>query len=103
MRLNRLLTAQIAYVDDLGGSIGKELNRERMSAILARIRSFGWVLAPEKIVDHLLHRLRLLGFMLDTSTMTIGMPEDRKKMLIGTANVILARPHGTSPRARCTS
>jgi hypothetical protein len=67
-------------VDDLGGAIGKARDPRRMEAIIKLVRSFGWVLAPEKIVDSLLHRIKLLGFMLDTSTMSIGVPAARMRL-----------------------
>ena len=91
LRLSELVTALIVYVDDIGGSIGKVLDRKRMDDILKLTRSFGWVLAPEKIVDALAHRLQLLGFVLDTTTMTIEVPEVRQAKLVAAADFVLAR------------
>ena len=34
-------------------------------------------------------RVKLLGFMIDTEHMTIGVPESRREKLIATANLVL--------------
>jgi hypothetical protein len=101
LRLSELVTALIVYVDDLGGSIGKTLDRKRMDDILKLTRSFGWVLAPEKIVDALLHRLQLLGFVLDTTTMTIEVPEARQTKLITTVEYVITHHSKVSARKIC--
>ena len=48
-----------------------------MARIVAPIESFGWALAPEKLRIGLGTRLKFLGFMLDTGSMTIGVPDSR--------------------------
>ena len=73
------------YVDDFGGSVGQHRDLERMDGILRIIRSFGWVLAPAKLHIDLTCTLQLLGFTLDSQTMTIGVPDGRRDKLIATA------------------
>jgi hypothetical protein len=100
LRLSELVTALIVYVDDLGGSIGKALDRKRMDDILKLTRSFGWVLAPEKIVDTLLH-LQLLGCVLDTSTRTVEVPESRQVKLIPSVEYVIAHRKRVGARMVC--
>ena len=88
VRDSGLVSALIVYVDDFGGSVGQERDAERMGEILRIIRSFGWVLAPSKLNVDLVCRLKLLGFMLDTETMRIGIPEDRRLKLVHTAEEV---------------
>jgi hypothetical protein len=42
LRLSKLVTALIVYVDDIGGAIGKARDPRRMEAIIKLVRSFGW-------------------------------------------------------------
>jgi len=101
LRLSELVTALIVYVDDIGGSIGKVFDKKRMDEILKLVRSFGWVLAPEKIVDTLLHRIKLLGFILDTAPMTIAVPEPRRLKLIASVEHVITHHSAVSARKVC--
>jgi hypothetical protein len=101
LRRSGLVTALITYVDDIGGSIGQRPDRQRMDAILDLIRSFCWVLSPEKIFDSMVHRLQLLGFTLDTSTMTIGVPAPRQEKLQLTATHVLHFSQSLPARSVC--
>jgi hypothetical protein len=38
-------------------------------------RYFGWVLTPSKLNVDLVCRIKLLGYILDTETMSIGTPK----------------------------
>ena len=89
LRTSGLVTALITYVDDLGGSVGQKPDPVRMGKIVDLLRSFGWVLAPHKMVTDMGMRVKLLGFMIDTEHMTIGVPESRREKLIATANLVL--------------
>ena len=101
VRESGLVTALIAYVDDFGGSIGKKLDHKRMADILALIRSFGWVLAPSKLIITLERRLQLLGFVLDTREMTISVPEVRRVRLLASAAHVLKHRRAVSAREVC--
>ena len=85
VRTSGLASALIVYVDDFGGSVGQHRDQNRMDGILHIIRSFGWVLAPSKLHIDMSCTLQLLGFMLNTQTMTIGVPDGRRDKLRATA------------------
>ena len=101
VRDSGLVSALIVYVDDFGGSVGQERDAERMGEILRIIRSFGWVLAPSKLNVDLVCRLKLLGFMLDTETMRIGIPEGRRIKLVHTAEEVWRRRARAPVRLVC--
>jgi hypothetical protein len=88
-------------VDDFGGSVGQERDTERMNEVLRIVRSFGWVLAPSKLNVDLVCRIKLLGFMLDTETMCIGIPEGRRLKLERTANEVWRRRAHVQVRLVC--
>ena len=72
-----------------------------MARIVAPIESFGWALAPEKLCIGLGTRLKLLGFMLDTGSMTIGVPDSRRDKLRATAELVLANQGAVRVRTVC--
>ena len=69
--------------------------------IVALIKSFGWALAPEKLNIDLGTRLKLLGFMLDTSSMTTGVPDSRRLKLMATAEFVLKNHKAVKVRSVC--
>ena len=101
LRRSGLVTALIVYLDDFGGSVGQVADHERMAKIVALITSFGWALAPEKLSIDLGTRLKLLGFMLDTSSMTIGVPDSRRLKLTATAEFVLKNHKAVRVRSVC--
>ena len=101
LRRSGLVTALIVYLDDFGGSIGPVPDHARMARIVATIKSFGWALAPEKLCIGLGTRLKLLGFMLDTGSMTIGVPDSRRDKLRATADLVLANQGAVRVRTVC--
>ena len=101
VRDSGLVSALIVYVDDFGGSVGKERDTRRMDAVLRIFRSFGWVLAPSKLNVDLVCRIKLLGFMLDTETMRIGIPEGRRLKLVRTAEEVWRHRRRVSVRLVC--
>jgi hypothetical protein len=101
LRRSGLATVLITFADDSGGSIGKQPDRRCVDAILDLIPSFGWVLVLEKIFDSMVHRLQLLGFTLDTTTMTIGAPAPRQEKLQLTATHVLHFSQGLPARSFC--
>ena len=101
LRRSGLVTALIVYLDDFGGSIGPVPDHPRMARIVATIKSFGWALAPEKLCIGLGTRLKLLGFMLDTGSMTIGVPDSRREKLRATAELVLANHGAVRVRTVC--
>ena len=101
VRDSGLVSALIVYVDDFGGSVGKERDTGRMDAVLSIFRSFGWVLAPSKLNVDLVCRIKLLGFMLDTETMRIGIPEGRRLKLVRTAEEVWRHRRRVSVRLVC--
>jgi len=62
VRASGLVSALIVYVDDFGGSVGQHRDRERIDSTLGLIRSFGWVLVPDKVIDPMDSDIKLLGF-----------------------------------------
>ena len=88
VRASGLVSALIVYVDDFGGSVGQHRDRARMDSILDLIRSFGWVLAPDKVIDRMDCDIKLLGFILDTHSMTINVPDGRRFKLEATARTV---------------
>ena len=88
VRASGLVSALIVYVDDFGGSVGQHRDRERMDSILSLICSFGWVLAPDKVIDRMDCDIKLLGFILDTHSMTINVPDGRRAKLEATARTV---------------
>ena len=101
VRDSGLVSALIVYVDDFGGSVGQERDTARMEEILRVIRSFGWVLAPGKLNVDLVCRIKLLGFMLDTEAMSIGIPEGRRLKLVHTASEVWKRRERVPVRLVC--
>jgi len=85
VRASCLVSALIVYVDDFGGSVGQYRDQKRMGSILRIIRSFGWVLAPAKLHIDVSCNLQLLGFMLNTQTMAVDVPDGRREKLRTTA------------------
>ena len=102
LRRSGLVTALIVYLDDFGGSVGQAADRERMAKIVALITSFGWALPPEKLYIDLGTRLKLLGFMLDTGSMTTGVPDSRRLKFTATAEFVLKIHKVPLLAARCT-
>ena len=72
-----------------------------MAAIVRVVKSLGWALAPDKLCKDLVPRLKLLGFMLDTRTMTIGVPEARRSELLETAAFVLENREAVRARVVC--
>jgi hypothetical protein len=101
VRASGLVSALIVYVDDFGGSVGRERDLVRMQKILDIIRSFGWVLAPDKLHVDLVCRIKLLGFMLDTEFMLIGIPDGRRAKLVATAQAVLKMRRRVAVRLVC--
>ena len=101
VRASGLVSALIVYVDDFGGSVGQHRDLERMDGIQHIIRSFGWVLAPAKLHIDMTCTLKLLGFTLDTQTMTIGVPAGRRDKLIATAQRVWQRRARVPVREVC--
>ena len=101
IRESGLATALICYVDDLGGSIGPARDPGRMRAIVDLIRSFNWSLAPDKMVLGLDTQIRLLGFLLDTDSMLIRVPDDRRLKLKSAAQGVLDSAAAVRARSVC--
>ena len=101
LRISGLVSALIVYLDDFGGSVGRVADHERMAKIVAIVESFGWALAPEKLCIGLGTRIKLLGFMLDTRSMTIGVPHARRDKLRATAEFVLENHKAVQVRKVC--
>ena len=78
LRRSELVAALIVLLGDFGGSIGQVPDHPRVARILAVAESLGWALAPEKLRIGLGTRMELLGLMLDTGSMAIGVPDLRR-------------------------
>ena len=81
--------------------MGQVVDHERMTKIVALVKSFGWALAPEKLCIDLGTRLKLLGFMLDNGSMTIGVPDSRRLKLKATAEFLLKNHRAVKVRSVC--
>jgi hypothetical protein len=101
LRNSGLVSALIVYVDDFGGSIGHLRDPARMDAVLRIIRSFGWVLSPSKLNIAMECRIKLLGFVLDTKSMTIDVPEGRRAKLRASADDVWKRRACVPVRTIC--
>jgi hypothetical protein len=101
VRASGLASALIVYVDDFGGSVGQHRDQKRMDGILRVICSFGWVLAPSKLHIDMSCTLQLLGFTLNTQTMTIGVPDGRRDKLRATAQRVWHRRARVPVREVC--
>ena len=101
VRESELVTALICYVDDFGGSVGQEPDHARMQQILALVRSFGWVLAPSKLVIGLEQEVQLLGFVLNTVRMSVRVPTVRRLKLLDTAAHVLTNRDAVQARIVC--
>jgi len=88
-----LVSTLTAYVDDFGGSVGPARNLARVRAIVRRIESFGWTVAPGKN--------KLLGFKLDTTSMTFGILTARLGRLLDAASYVLDRGGRVTARKVC--
>ena len=91
----------IVYLDDFGGSIGPVPDNPRMARVVATTESFGWALAPERLCIGLGTRLELLGFVLDTGSMTTGVPDSRRDKFRATAEFVLANHGAVRVRTIC--
>ena len=79
MRNTGLTTALTQYVDDFLGSVGQTPDFGRLRKVIRIFKGFGWLLKIEKLDLRLATRIKGLGFMLDSSTMSVGVPERRRK------------------------
>jgi len=91
VRSTGLTTALTQYVDDFLGSVGQAPDFDRLRKVIRIFRFFGWLLKIEKLDLRLATRIKGLGFMLDSNTMSVGVPERRRLKLQATAEAVLAR------------
>ena len=101
VRRSELVTALIVHLDDFGGSIGPEPDHPRMARIVTTAESSGWALAPEKLCIGLDTRIKLLGFVLETGSMAIGVPNLRRDKLRTMAKFVLANHGAVRVRTMC--
>ena len=91
MRNTGLTTALAQYVDDFLGSVGQTPGFGRLRKVIRIFKGFGWLLKNEKLDLRLATRIKGLGFMIDSNTMSVGVPERRRLELQATAKAVLAQ------------
>jgi len=101
LRKSNLTAALMVYIDDFLASIGQQQDESRTRAIVAHVRSFGWHLSEEKLDLRMGTCIKGLGFILDTSVMTVDLPEARRKKLVATAKYISANNERLRARVVC--
>ena len=101
VRATGLTTALTQYVDDFLGSVGQTPDFGRLRKVVRIFQYFGWLLQFEKLDLRLATRIKGLGFMLDSGTMTVGVPEKRRLKLQDTAKAVLAQRQSVRVRDLC--
>ena len=102
LRASGLVTALIAYMDDLGISIGPVRDDARVKEIVAFVAEFGWLLNEDKLVLDQDTSLDLLGFDLCTTALDIGATARRLRKLKVAVAGALARPARMRVRSLCS-
>jgi hypothetical protein len=101
LRRSNLTTALMVYIDDFLASIGQQQDKARAQAVVEQIRSFGWHLSEDKLDLRMGTCIKGLGFILDTASMTVDLPEARRVKLIATAKHISANHERLRARVVC--
>jgi len=71
------------------------------SAIVEFVRRFGWHLDMDELDLRMVTALDLLGFIIDTGDLAVGVPVKRRAKLFRTVRAVLAAPHAAVVRDVC--